>query len=301
MNAGEPDPGRAPRTVLFVSDNGDGLGHITRLMAIARRLPPDVRPVFLTLSEAHQTVRGQGFAVEYFPSAPRLRVVKTLWSALFTTRVLDVVERLAPAVVVVDHVAPSSAFLVTKRRHPGTHLVWSRRGLWRAGRNETAAEIRAWFDVVLEPGDLARDHDEGYTARDRDGVVEVPPVTLLDADELLDRAAARAELDLPADGPCVLVALSADDPADLEALIRTVREAADAASPGVHLFAPRHPLHGDRLHQVADVTMRPVYPVARYLRAFDVAIASAGYNTAHEVARAGIPGDPRPEGHRERR
>lgn len=278
------------RTVLLVSDNGQGLGHVTRLMGIARRLPEHLVPVMLTLSEAHPTVRDQGFCVEYFPSRLRLHLTKTHWSPVFALRLLDAAERLRPAVVVVDHVAPAAAFAVLRDRHPDIHLVWSRRGLWRRGANEGWEVIRGWFDHVVEPGDIAAAFDEGPTPHDRAGVTVVPPVTLLAGDELLPRAEARAELGLPADEPCVLVALSADDPEQLAALVHRVREVTDAVAPDVHLFAPRHTLHGDRLAEVPRVTMRPVYPIARYLRAFDLAVTAAGYNTLHEVVRAGVPG-----------
>lgn len=285
------DPTRRPeRTVLLISDNGHGLGHVTRLMAIARRLPPHVRPVLLTLSEAHRTVRDQGFAVEYFPSAPRLGLSKSRWTSMFQPRLFDVLDRVRPQVVVVDHVAPSWAFLAARRAHPDIRFVWSRRGLWRPGANGSAREIRRWFHAVLEPGDLARDHDAGFTATDRADVVEVPPITLLDRHELLDRSTARAELGLPEDGPCALVSLSADDPVDLAALIARVRDVAARVAPDLHLFAPVHPLHTEVLRRTAGVTMHPVYPVARYLRAFDVAITAAGYNVVHEVIRAGVPG-----------
>lgn len=281
---------RPQRTVLFVSDNGHGLGHVTRLMAIARRLPPNVRPVLLTLSEAHGTVRDQGFVVEYFPSAGRLGLSKTRWTSLFTRRLDDVLRRFRPEVVVVDHVAPATAFLAARHAHPRIRFVWSRRGLWRPGANSSAEDTRAWFHEVLEPGDLAAEADAGFTATDRDGVVMVDPITLLDTRELLPRHEARAALGLPANGPGVLLGLSADEPDDLEGLIDRAVRAVRRVGPDAHLFAPRHPLHRDRLRDRPGVTMKAVYPVARYLRAFDVAIVAAGYNTSHEVVQAGVPG-----------
>ena len=53
--------------ILFVSSNGTGLGHLTRSMAIARRLER-LEPLFLTLSGAAPVVREQGFPVEYVAS-----------------------------------------------------------------------------------------------------------------------------------------------------------------------------------------------------------------------------------------
>ena len=54
--------------VLFTTSNGTGLGHLTRSMAIARRLPEKVEPLFLTLSAAAPVVEGMGFPVEYVAS-----------------------------------------------------------------------------------------------------------------------------------------------------------------------------------------------------------------------------------------
>ena len=54
--------------VLFMTSNGTGLGHLTRSMAIARRLDAGIEPAFFTLSAAAPVVRGQGFRVEYMGS-----------------------------------------------------------------------------------------------------------------------------------------------------------------------------------------------------------------------------------------
>ena len=51
--------------ILFTTSNGTGLGHLTRSMAIARRLPDGVEPLFLTLSAAAPVVEEMGFPVEY--------------------------------------------------------------------------------------------------------------------------------------------------------------------------------------------------------------------------------------------
>ena len=54
--------------ILFITSNGTGLGHLTRSMAIARRLDPSLEPLVLTLSAAAPVVRELGFPVEYVAS-----------------------------------------------------------------------------------------------------------------------------------------------------------------------------------------------------------------------------------------
>ena len=73
-----PRPAAAPLRplrVLLVSSNGVGMGHLTRLLAIARRLPPPIEPVFVTMSQAH--ARGRG------PSATSPSTCRTtsIWAA----------------------------------------------------------------------------------------------------------------------------------------------------------------------------------------------------------------------------
>ncbi|MDQ2676959.1 MAG: hypothetical protein M3Y34_09135, partial [Actinomycetota bacterium] len=54
--------------ILFLSSNGTGLGHLTRSMAIARRLDKSLEPSFFTLSGAAPVVADQGFEVEFAAS-----------------------------------------------------------------------------------------------------------------------------------------------------------------------------------------------------------------------------------------
>ncbi len=49
-----------------MSSNGVGLGHLTRLMAIARRLRHS-DPVFLTMSQGFRVVEAAGWPVKYLP------------------------------------------------------------------------------------------------------------------------------------------------------------------------------------------------------------------------------------------
>ena len=281
--------------VLFYTDNGHGLGHVTRLMAYAKRLDDSVQPYFLTMSEAYHLVSEQGFPVEYFPSAKKMGFnskQKPLWEQILNVRLRMMLERVKPAVLVVDHVNPPEVLHAIRRDFPNTTFVWSRRGLWRQHRKPAGLRMASAFDYVLEPMDLAAPIDMGFTPRLSTDTLYVPPITLVERDELYSREEARNRLGLPSEGTSVLLNLSADTTEQLVQLMKHVqivlRRYTDADET-LSVFAPRHALHTASLGGVENIVMRPVYPVAKYANAFDAAISTTGYNSFHELVHLELP------------
>lgn len=281
--------------VLFYTDNGHGLGHVSRLMAYAKRLSSSYQPYFLTMSEAYHLVHEQGFPVEYFPSAKKMSFSanqKPDWEEILYLRMTMMLDRLKPAVVVVDHVNPPEILRLIKREYPAIRFVWSRRGLWRQHRKPAGLRMADAFDHVIEPMDLAAAVDRGFTTRQSEGTVYVPPVSLVQRDELIARSEARAALGLPPTGTVVLLNLSADSTGQLATLILNIKALLlkySGDKENLVIFAPRHALHSTELGQIDGVVMKPVYPVALYARAFDAAISTAGYNSYHELVHLGVP------------
>lgn len=280
-------PGITQR-IAFYSDNGHGLGHITRLMAIARRIPADAVPIFFTMSESHNLVRQLGFPVEFVPSPTKLGLNRIDWDELFHVRLERFIETFRPSVIVIDHVNPPQIFRRIAVDHPDVALVWSRRGLWSDGRNRRALLLHDVMDLVVEPMDIASPFDRGDTIQFRD-VERVHPITFLDRSELVDRQQARRELGLPADGTAILLQLSADSPTALRSVMTQARDLLHAVDPQIAIYAPLHVLHQHTLGSIDGVRMTPVYPVSRYLNAFDGAISTAGYNSFHELVMAAVP------------
>jgi UDP-N-acetylglucosamine:LPS N-acetylglucosamine transferase len=279
---------------MLCSSNGGGLGHLTRLMAIARRLPPSTDAVFVTMSDALRLVVSEGFAAEYIPTARSLGANSRAWHRYLRQRMDRLVDRYQPDVLVFDGVMPYRGLLdswaATDRR-----TVWLRRAMWRSASFAPSPlqEVTGTFDVVLEPGDIATANDFGATIAHVRGVRRMRPIIHLDERELLPRREARAALGLDQDRPAALVSLGAGNINDVDVIIRRVADRLQAVSDVVPVIM-RSPIalrRGRGPARLGDsaVPVRSVYPVSRYVRAFDVAFSAAGYNTFHELIAFAVP------------
>jgi UDP:flavonoid glycosyltransferase YjiC (YdhE family) len=275
--------------VLFVTSNGTGLGHLTRGMGIARRFAEELEGVFLTLSAAAPVVDQMGFAVEYFPShnaaaaeAPRR------WDRRLRARLELLLDELEPSVLAFDGAHPYDALIAVLRARRGTSLksVWVRRPMWRAGFGAEAIYWSGEFDRVLEPGELAESEDRGLTVERRDEAERIAPIVFLDRSELLSRETACAELGLDLDRRHALVALGQG--AELDAAVARSLERL-AADPEVQVAALESSLSPGLRIPEGVVHLRGTYPMSRYYRAFDLAVAAAGYNAFHELVAHGVP------------
>ncbi len=270
--------------VLLVSSNGAGMGHLTRLLAYARRLPGGLRPHVVSLSQAAPVVATFGVPWEYLPSREATGMDSGEWRWLFGERIREAVQRLRPAVLVFDGTHPYAGLDAAIAASPGTRAVWSRRAMWKAGRNTHQLAKASWFDVVLEPGDLSAAADRGATVGTP--ARRVGPVTLVDPDQCTDRAGARAALGLPADGPLALVSLGAGTINDTTGEVGAAVSALAARGVGVCVTQASI---AEQAGERDDVHLVRHFPVSEHLAAFDVAVAAAGYNSFHEHLRLGLP------------
>ena len=276
------------RRVLFLTSNGAGLGHVTRCMAIARRLPSDVEAVFLTLSQALPVIVEQGFHAEYLMSASYSGLANGAWNGVLARRLQHVLRLYRPAVVIFDGTFPYRGLreVIADERAPA--YVWSRRAMWRPSDDRRALGMSNLFDAIVEPGEFAADADRGATVAHRHGVHAVDPITLLDPEELLDRESAEAELGLVSHHTNVLIQLGAGNINDIDSEVGMVVDRL-RRWPGVQLVVAQPTIAGASLVLPDDVTQARTYPLSRLLRAFDLTVTAAGYNSFHEAVRFAVP------------
>ncbi len=276
------------RRVLFMTSNGVGMGHLVRMLAIAKRCSAAIQPIFLSMSQALSLVRKEGYLAEFLPFHRYLDVENSAWNNYLEEELSELITFYDPAVVVFDGNVPYTGLIKAINANLDPLFVWSRRGMWRPGAGEDTIGRERHFDAVIEPGELADAYDKGATLANQGKTVHVPPVRLLDTDEMLSREAARAALALEENRPAALMLLGSGNNFDFSSL----RHCAIA-----RLTAPHNAqivigewLIAQQEQETDDGYQRlPSFPFSRFFKGFDLVISAVGYNSFHELLFAGVP------------
>lgn len=279
--------------IVFYAVNGLGLGHVTRLLAIARALrrqTPGAEILFITSSEADGVIYREGFAAVKLPSKTireQCGLGKATYLKLAQSVTWNTLSAFNPDVLVVD-TYPTGSFdeLIPV-------LGWRQKNVFvfREQRQQTfqSGLLQATlplYDLLIVPhADAAQVGPLPEPAKAR----AVGPILIRERHELQDRAAARQTLGLPADDLLFYASFGGGgDPEAMRALDLTTQ--AVAALGNAHLVLGAGPLLRETPAPKAGVTvLRGHYPMLGHLPAFDGAIAAAGYNTVHELLYAGVP------------
>ncbi|RJK95336.1 hypothetical protein [Vallicoccus soli] len=273
--------------VLFTSSNGAGMGHLTRLLAMARRASDDVEPLVASLSQAVAVAVPDAVPWQYVPSSGDLGIGTRRWNRLFARRWAQVLREVRPAAVVYDGTYPYLPLLASRDDVPGVRYVWSRRGMWRPGLGAAQLARSHVFDLVVEPGEVAAEVDRGATVG-RGDAVRVRPVTLLDEADLLDRESACRELGLDPARPAALVTLGAGNLSDPRTVLGAVVQAALQVR-DLQVCVTRPVISAGSRDLGSEVRSVSAYPLSRTTRAFDWSVGSGGYNSFHESVAFALP------------
>lgn len=276
------------RRILMLSSNGTGLGHVARQLAIARHLPETVEPVFAAMGHGVGIIRQFGFVAEYIPSQIYTGTKFPEWNKWLEFEINRLVEFYDCAAVVFDGNMPADGLLRAVGPREDAGLVWIRRGMWQAGQDSSAIATQRYFDLVIEPTDIASEVDQGATARAGDVAERVPPVRLLEASELLSREQACARLGLDPAKPAVLVQIGSGSNREnlsmLDELIPHLR-----TQPGLQIAIAEWDISTDHLRLWPGTLMIRGFPLSQYFNAFDFTVTAAGYNSFNEVISFGLP------------
>ncbi|MBX2853779.1 MAG: hypothetical protein KTR21_02260 [Rhodobacteraceae bacterium] len=286
--AAPPQTAMRKKTALIFTSNGVGLGHLTRMLAVADRLSNDMEVVFFTLSQGAHLVREAGYLTEYRPFHRATGAGLRAWNNALAVELTDAISFYGADILVFDGNTPYSGLCTAIKQSPTMKSIWVRRGFW-APHQRGALERSKYFDAVIEPDDIASSLDDGPTRKLRDDVFVCPPIVRADPSTRLDRTDARRELGLPQDATIVAVSLGSGsnfDLADLEIL--TIEHLSRQRD--VLVVALRSPIRAKRslVHHdhALELSHYPIFPMTN---AFDFMVSTCGYNAFHEAMLGAIP------------
>lgn len=280
----DPEAPELPCVVLF-NINGSGMGHMSTCLAYANRLRGRARPVFFSLASAIEMIHAEGFEADYFVSRFWSRASAWAWDQQLALRLGMLFERVQPSVVVFDGTWPYRGLLEAAAAHGVPRLVWSDLTLYK-NRQHKVPVRESNFDLLIQLGELgtsfALEREETPGRK-----VTIPPVTLLPDDELLDRDTARDSLGLDRNGRYVLFSLGPGNLKDISGIGLGLID--EMKKHGYSILWTRTPISISDVPLPDSVIPVSVYPLVRYLRAFDLFVGAAGYNTCCEVLQSGVP------------
>jgi UDP:flavonoid glycosyltransferase YjiC (YdhE family) len=171
---------------------------------------------------------------------------------------------------------------------PDMTVIWCRRAMWAPGAGEDHIGRERYFDVVIEPGEIAGALDRGLTTLYQSRTRKVAPIQLLDPDEMLERSDAKRALGLEPDRPAVLLQLGSRNNFNFGSLLDDLLDWLIKRG-DLQLVWLDWAIAKEEITLPASIRRVRLYPIARYLNAFDYAVSAAGYNAFHELQRSALP------------
>lgn len=288
---------RSPVKVLFYAINGTGLGHVSRLLAVARSARELVQAVgarpdfqFLTTSDGSEVIFD--FPVFKVPSkstAVKSGTARADFVAQSKLLISNVVAQFRPNVLVMDTVPQGAhqefAFLKAYAR---TCLLIDRHKDTSVAQSDVVQKHMMLYDRILVPD--WQEERERYPAPA--SVLErrrfVGPIHGFRPARTLSRQAVRQYFSVEAGRRLVYVSAGGggDDhaPEELSAIVDAL-----AQDDSLHLLVGYGPLfRGPRVYR-SNVTPVGEPDIWRFFSGIDAAVSAAGYNTYQELLAARVP------------
>lgn len=281
---------------LFFCVNGVGLGHLTRSLAVARRLrtlSPEAPIIFLSSSHAIHLITNQGFPCYYVPPKATFGNSEAAdnWNALLRWTLQPIIDQHGPLHLVYDGVYPYAGLMNIIMEQAFTRTTMIMRMRHKGGIPAPVRDQLKKFDEIIIPGEAGEAGEQTKIMIPGLKCLPVDPVLYLDRDELLARDEARKRLGIPPDSKAIYLQLGAGILDDTQDALRASVEAC-LVREDTFMIVARSPIARadlDWVYNYPRARMLSQYPNALCFNAFDLAISATGYNTFHELMHYGLP------------
>ena len=275
--------------VVLFPTNGVGFGHFTRMYAVARSIrkqSPDTDIVFFTPMPTLHILYADNFPTYHLAGRYKHADMNARqWNGIVEEMLTIVFETHKPRAFIFDGAYPYRGMLNAINAQTEMSKWWMRRGTFKKNKSIPNGSIDS-FDYTISPQDI----DEVVTSKYQDSqkTHNVPPVTLIENDEMLDRISARNTLSVPQNAKVVYVQLGAGRINEIDSTIRIVLDCLLQNENlyvvlGESLLGQRTMISMERVRIIRD------YPNALFFKAFDASVQAGGYNSFHEMRRLHLP------------
>ena len=273
--------------VLLFPTNGVGFGHFTRMYGLARKIKkqdPEAEVIFFTPMPTLHIPYLDNFPTYHVAGKYKFQEMSsTVWNGIIEEQLLMIIELHKPKAFVFDGAFPYRGMLNAISGYPKLRKYWMKRGMIKKGSNIPIDSIE-FFDCILHPGDAVQPSlDAEYNS------MQIPPITLIEEEEMLSKEAARNRLSLPQDSVVWYLQLGAGQINDIDSEIRMTvdsileNDVQNFIVLGESMLGERISISDPRVKILRD------YPNGIYFKAFDYSVQAGGYNSFHEMRRASIP------------
>jgi UDP:flavonoid glycosyltransferase YjiC (YdhE family) len=274
--------------ILFMPTNGCGLGHVTRTLAVARRLKemhPNVEIIFFTTSFALNIIQKEGFLSYYFPSMdffPDYIPQKDIDDDL-EEQLIKIVKRHKIDTLVYDGVYPYACLVNAIEKSSLQNTIWIQRGMHKSGK--TPIEREDYFNLIIVPGEA----NKNYNAFQKNSRFQYcPPIVYSYKEELLPKEFVLNMWNLDPDKKTVYIQLGEGLYEDINSLIFKIIEVLKK-NKDLQIVLGESIIAHKRYPIDPNIFIIRDYPNSIYFNAFDFAIITGSYNTFHEAIYFGVP------------
>lgn len=275
-------------SILFAPTNGAGLGHLTRTMAIARRIKksnPDKEIIFFSTSPAMHLILREGFMGYYLPSKMLFQqdISSSQWNRLLKEHLSTVIQLHRPEMIVFDG-AYAYQGLISTMKDSNMKRIWIRKDQTKnPDMHKKVQQMDSCFDKVVIPGEAGKKY-----VQKKLNYYYSNPVIYLDRSELLDRELVLKQWNIPKECQVIYVQLGAGNINDINSTLGMIISILKNKENifiviGESIVGKRLNFYDKRIKMLRD------YPNSRFFNAFDLAITACGYNTFHELMYFGVP------------
>lgn len=277
--------------ILLVTSNGIGMGHLARAVAIGQALKGRANVAIASMAQSISEVNAAtGIKTFYIPGRDKAGLPSYKWEFFLRKRILEIARETNAQIITFDGVVPYPGILAARLSSDKFKIIWIRRGFWQRKLHTYALGMQSKFmDAIIEPTDFASAADNGPTAK-RSDALKVDPISLFKSANAQSHEQARKTLGLDPNKPAVLVQLGTGDKDVNQKMTATLKGLSNWKDCQILLTKDPKDSTGKSLAPSGlELKIIRYFPLANLLKAFDGAIAAAGYNGVHELLAAGIP------------